>query len=94
MISQDDVAYVARLARLHLSDDERVRMTGELQAVLGYVEHINELELDGVEPTARVVDLVNVLRADEPRESLSLEAALANAPDAVDGGFGVPAAGS
>ena len=69
-------------------------MTTELQAVLGYVEHMNELDLDGVEPTARVVDLTNVLREDEPRGSLSPEAALANAPDAIDGGFGVPAAGS
>ena len=94
MISREDVAYVARLARLHLSEDEQVRMTEELQAVLGYVEHMNELDLEGVEPTARVVDLVNVLREDEPRPSLSPEAALANAPDAVDGGFGVPAAGS
>lgn len=94
MISKEDVAYVARLARLHLSDEEQARMTEELQAVLGYVEHMNELNLDGVEPTARVVDLVNVLRADEPHESLSPEAALANAPDPVDGGFGVPAAGS
>ena len=94
MISKEDVAYVARLARLHLGEDEQIRMTEELQAVLGYVEHMNELDLDGVEPTARVVDLVNVLRADEPHESLSQEAALANAPDAVDGGFGVPAAGS
>lgn len=94
MISKEDVAYVARLARLHLSEDEQTRMTEELQAVLGYVEHMNELDLDGVEPTARVVDLVNVLRADEPHESLSREAALANAPDEVDGGFGVPAAGS
>lgn len=94
MISQQDVAHVAKLARLGLSEEEQSRMTGELQAVLGYVEHMNELELDGVEPTARVVDLVNVLRSDEPHESLSAEAALANAPDAVDGGFGVPAAGS
>lgn len=94
MISQEDVAYVARLARLHLSEQEQSRMTDELQAVLGYVEHMNELELNGVEPTARVVDLVNVLRADEPRESLSVETALANAPDPADGGFGVPAAGS
>lgn len=69
-------------------------MTRELQAVLGYVEHMNELELEGVEPTARVVDLVNELRADEPRECLSREQALANAPDPVDEGFGVPAAGS
>ncbi|MFT4049671.1 MAG: Asp-tRNA(Asn)/Glu-tRNA(Gln) amidotransferase subunit GatC [Solirubrobacterales bacterium] len=94
MITPEDVSYVARLARLRLSDEEQQRMTRELQAVLGYVEHMNELELDGVEPTARVVDLVNELREDVPRESLSPEAALANAPDPADGGFGVPAAGS
>lgn len=69
-------------------------MTSELQAVLGYVEHMNELDLDGVEPTARVVDLTNVLRQDVPRPSLPLETALSNAPDEADGGFGVPAAGS
>ncbi len=69
-------------------------MTRELQSVLGHVEHMNELELDGTEPTARVVDLVNVLREDAPHESLAPEAALANAPDPEAGGFGVPAAGS
>lgn len=94
MIGPEDVAYVARLARMRLSAQEQERMTRELQAVLGYVEHMNELELEGVEPTARVVDLVNELRADEPRECLSREQALANAPDPVDEGFGVPAAGS
>ncbi len=94
MISPEDVSYVARLARLRLSEEEQERMTRELQAVLGYVEHMNELDLEGVEPTARVVDLVNVLREDEPRPSLPREVALSNAPDEVDGGFGVPAAGS
>lgn len=69
-------------------------MTRELQSVLGHVEHMNELDLSGVEPTARVVDLVNVLREDTPRESLTSESALANAPDPESGGFGVPAAGS
>jgi aspartyl-tRNA(Asn)/glutamyl-tRNA(Gln) amidotransferase subunit C len=94
VITPDDVSYVARLARLRLSDEEQERMTRELQAVLGYVEHMNELDLEGVEPTARVVDLVNQLRADEPRPSLPRDVALANAPDETDGGFGVPAAGS
>lgn len=94
MITPEDVSYVARLARLRLSDEEQERMTRELQAVLGYVEHMNELDLEGVEPTARVVDLVNVLRPDEPTPSLPPDVALSNAPDEVDGGFGVPAAGS
>jgi aspartyl-tRNA(Asn)/glutamyl-tRNA(Gln) amidotransferase subunit C len=94
VITPEDVSYVARLARLRLSDEEQERMTRELTAVLGYVEHMNELDLKGVAPTARVGDAVNQLRPDEPTPSLTLEQALANAPDAVDGGFGVPAAGS
>jgi aspartyl-tRNA(Asn)/glutamyl-tRNA(Gln) amidotransferase subunit C len=94
VITPEDVAHVARLARLRLSAEEAEQMTGELQAVLGYVEHIAQLDLAGTEPTAWVVDSVNQLRGDEPGESLPREAALANAPDPVDEGFGVPAAGS
>ncbi|MGB0871668.1 MAG: Asp-tRNA(Asn)/Glu-tRNA(Gln) amidotransferase subunit GatC [Solirubrobacterales bacterium] len=94
MISGDDVAYVARLARLRLTEDEQAQMTRDLSSVLGYVEHMDELSLDDVEPTARVVDLVNELRPDEVKPGLTKEQALANAPDVADGGFAVPAAGS
>ncbi|MBK5230023.1 MAG: Asp-tRNA(Asn)/Glu-tRNA(Gln) amidotransferase subunit GatC, partial [Thermoleophilia bacterium] len=85
---------VARLARLRLTEDEQERMLRELDAVLGYIEHIEELNLDGVEPTSHVVDLVNSLRPDEIRESLTHEQALANAPETADGGFAVPSPGS
>lgn len=94
MIERKDVEYVARLARLRLTEDEQERMAAELQSVLGYIEHIEELDLSGVEPTAHVVDLVNSLRSDDVRESLPREVALANAPEVVNNGFGVPAAGS
>lgn len=94
MITHEDVAYVARLARLRLTGPEQERMTRELQAVLGHVEHMNEIDLADTEPTARVVDLVNQLREDEPRESLTPQDALANAPEPFEEGFGVPAAGS
>lgn len=94
MIERKDVEYVARLARLRLTEDEQERMAGELQAVLGYIEHIEELDLSGVEPTSHVVDLVNSLRADDVQESLSREAALANAPEVADDGFAVPSPGS
>ena len=93
MIERSDVEYVARLARLRLSEDEMERMARELSAVLGYIEHIEELDLTGVEPTSHVVPLENVLRADEPRESLSRDQALANAPQSADDGFAVPAPG-
>lgn len=94
MISAEDVAYVARLARLRLTDEEQERMTRELSGVLEYVEHMDELDLESVEPTARVVDLVNELRADEVKPGLTKEQALSNAPDVAEGGFAVPAAGS
>lgn len=94
MITREDVAYVARLARLRLEEEEQERMTRELSGVLDYVKHIEELDLEGVKPTARVVDLVNVLRPDEVVPGLTTEEALANAPEVADGGFAVPAAGS
>jgi len=94
VITREDVAYVARLARLRLEEDEAARMTQELSAVLEYVEHIAELDLEGVPPTSRVVDLLNVLRPDEVVPGLTKEEALANAPEVAEGGFAVPAAGS
>ena len=93
MIDREQVLHVARLARLRLSDEEVERMSGELSAILDHVEKIGELDLDGVEPTAHVVPLENVLREDEPRPSLPRERALEQAPDAGDGGFRVPSPG-
>ena len=93
MIDRQQVLHVAKLARLKLTDDEVERMADELSSILEHVERINELDLDGVEPTSHVVDVENVLRPDEPRPSLPRERALANAPDASDDGFRVPSPG-
>ena len=90
-ISRDEVLHVARLARLALTDDEVERFRGQLSAILEAVGKVSELDLEGVEPTAHPLDLVNVLAEDEPRPSLPREDALANAPDPEDGFFGVPA---
>jgi aspartyl-tRNA(Asn)/glutamyl-tRNA(Gln) amidotransferase subunit C len=94
MLTREEVIHVARLARLELSDDEVERMGIELSKVLGHIDKIRELDLEGVPPTSHVVDLVNALRADEPRPSLPREVALASAPEPVDGGFGVPSPGA
>jgi aspartyl-tRNA(Asn)/glutamyl-tRNA(Gln) amidotransferase subunit C len=94
MIDRDQVLHVAKLARLRLSDDEIDRMPGELSKILEHVETMNELDLDGVEPTSHVVDLTNVLREDVPRPSLDRETALEQAPDAAEGGFRVPSPGA
>ncbi|MBM3146739.1 MAG: Asp-tRNA(Asn)/Glu-tRNA(Gln) amidotransferase subunit GatC [Actinobacteria bacterium] len=90
MITQSDVRYVARLARLHLDDDEAQRMTGELARILEHVAKIGELDLGSVTPMAHVLDVVNVERADKPRPGLTREDALRNAPAVADDGFRVP----
>jgi aspartyl-tRNA(Asn)/glutamyl-tRNA(Gln) amidotransferase subunit C len=94
MLDRDQVLHVARLARLELSDEEVERMTTELSHVLDHIEKISELDLDGVPPTSHVVDVVNALRPDEPRPSFPVAVILEQAPDPVDGGFGVPSPGA
>ena len=94
MIDRDQVLHVARLARLRLSDEEIERMPGELSTILDHIETINKLDLDGVEPTSHVVELENVLRPDEPRESWPRERILDLAPDPAEGGFRVPSPGA
>jgi aspartyl-tRNA(Asn)/glutamyl-tRNA(Gln) amidotransferase subunit C len=91
MLDRTQVLHVARLARLELSEDEIERMAAELSHVLDHIEKIRELDLDGVPPTSHVVDVVNVLRPDEPTPCLPPEVALRAAPEPVaEGGFGVP----
>jgi aspartyl-tRNA(Asn)/glutamyl-tRNA(Gln) amidotransferase subunit C len=90
VIEREQVLHVARLARLKLSEEEVERMVGELSGILEHVDRIAALDLDDVPPTSHVVDLENVWRADVPHKSLDREAALASAPDPVDGAFRVP----
>lgn len=90
MIDREQVLYVAKLARLRLSEEEVERMVGELDGILGHVDRIGKLDLEGVEPTSHVVVLENVLRADVAWESLPRDVALVSAPDPVDGAFRVP----
>jgi aspartyl-tRNA(Asn)/glutamyl-tRNA(Gln) amidotransferase subunit C len=90
MIDRDEVLHVARLARLRLSEDEIEPLARELSAILDHIAHIGELDLEGVEPTTHVVEVTGALRADEPRESLPREVALAQAPVVSGNGFSVP----
>jgi len=90
MIDRDQVLHVARLARLELTEDELERMAGELSTILDHVERMNELDLDGVEPTSHVVTLENVLRPDNPRPSWPREQVLESGPDPEGGAFRVP----
>jgi aspartyl-tRNA(Asn)/glutamyl-tRNA(Gln) amidotransferase subunit C len=90
MISDADVDHVARLGRLHLGGEEKDRMRAQLDAILGYIDKLRALDVDAVEPTAHAVPLVNVMREDECRASLSQAEALANAPDRAGDFFRVP----
>jgi len=89
-ISREDVAHVARLARLDLSEDELDRFTAQLAAVLEYASDVASLDTAGVPPTAHPLELLNVLRDDVPVPSLDRDEVLAMAPAAEDGRFRVP----
>jgi aspartyl-tRNA(Asn)/glutamyl-tRNA(Gln) amidotransferase subunit C len=89
-ITLDEVEHVARLARLALDAEEKERMRRQLDAILGYVEQLRRVDTEGIEPTAHVLPLVNVMRDDEVRPSYPADAMLHNAPDAQDGQFRVP----
>ena len=86
----DEVRKVARLARLKLSEDEVATYTRQLGQVLGYIDRLSEVDTNGVEPMAHAIEMDNVVRADEPRDSLPREAALSNAPKADTRFFQVP----
>ena len=90
MIDREQVLHVARLARLQLSDEEVDKMVGELSNILGHIEKINELDLEGVPPTSHVVEVANALRPDEPRPSWERDVVLAQAPAHSEEGFIVP----
>jgi aspartyl-tRNA(Asn)/glutamyl-tRNA(Gln) amidotransferase subunit C len=92
-ISADEVRQTALLARLELSDGEVERLTRELDAILGYMESLAKLDVDGVEPTTHAVPVELPLRDDAPEQlapQLLLDAALADAPRRHDGFFEVP----
>lgn len=89
-ITTDDVAKVAKLARLRLSDEELTRFTDQLADVLEHAADLQSLDLDGVEPMARPVPLSNVLRPDVPGPSLARDEVLASAPLTENGMFRVP----
>ncbi len=90
MIGEDDVRYVAKLARLRVAPDEVARMTGELAKILAHIDKMSELDITGVPPTAHVLDVQNVTRVDKARPGISRDDALRNAPAVSDDCFRVP----
>ena len=90
-VTTNDVEHVAKLARLELSKNEKELFTEQLNAILTYAEKLNELNTEHVQPTSHVLKLVNVMRDDHIRPSLTIEEVMSNAPEEEDGQFRVPA---
>ncbi len=89
-LTRDDAAYVARLARIDLTDEELDLYAGQLAAVLDHAAQVAALDTTGVEPTAHPLPLKNVLRPDEVRPCLDRDEVLAQAPAVEDDRFRVP----
>jgi aspartyl-tRNA(Asn)/glutamyl-tRNA(Gln) amidotransferase subunit C len=89
-IDEAQVRKVAQLGRLELSDAEVTQFSGQLSAIVEYIEKLSELNTGDVEPLAHCLPVYNVLREDRPQPSLTNEQALANAPDTEDVYFKVP----
>ena len=90
MIDRDELLHVAMLARLQVPEDELEATAAQLSTILDHVARIDELDLDGVEPTSHVVEIDDALRADEPTAPLPRETVLDAAPAVQDEGFLVP----
>lgn len=90
MITVKDVEHVAKLARLELTEDEKVLYTKQLGDVLKYVDQMNEVDTSNVKPMTQVIDFVNVMREDVPVQEFTKEELMFNAPEEENGFFKVP----
>lgn len=89
-ITREEVEHVALLARLELTEQEKETFTGQMDAILAYVDKLNELNTEGIVPTSHAVPMENAFREDEVRPSIGVENALANAPGRAGSFFAVP----
>ena len=89
-LSEKDVQYVAKLARLEITDQETAKYTQQLGNILDYVQQLSKLDTSNVEPLAHVLDLKNVTRVDKVAPSLTQQEVLSNGPEIQSGHFRVP----
>ena len=90
MLTRETVDRVAHLARLELKEEEAVRLTSDMNSILGYIDKLSELDTEAVEPTSHAVPVTNAFRDDVVVRDFDHEAGLANAPSAEEGSFKVP----
>ena len=89
-VTRKEVEHIAQLARLRFKDEELENFTSQLNEILNYVDKLNELDTENVEPLSHPVEEFNKLRDDELKPSIEREEALKNAPDRTDEFFKVP----
>lgn len=89
-LSSQEVEYVANLARLEISDEEKEKFTSQLNDILLYIDKLNKLDTEGVAPMSHAIAVTNAFREDKIADSLGTEKSLANAPDARGEFFRVP----
>lgn len=87
---QINIAHIATLSRLQLTDDEKTRYAAQLDGILTYIDTLTKYDLGNVEPTAHAAPVFDVLRADEPRPGFTQEQALSNAPKRTADQFQLP----
>ncbi len=90
MISEEEILKIAKLSKLSLTEAEKKQFTNQIGDILKYIEQLNELDTENVEPTARVIPSYNVFREDAVDKVLSHEKAFLNAPESENNMFKVP----
>lgn len=89
-ITSDQVEHVANLARLNLTEEEKIKFTKEMKEIIGFANKLNELDTKGIEPSAHVIPMNNVFREDKVEPSYDREKIISNAPTSENGCFKVP----
>ena len=89
-ITKETVEYVAHLARIELKPKELEKFSKQLQAILDFIDQLNKVNIENIAPTSHILPIKNILREDLPKESLSNDKALMNAPGREGNFFGVP----
>lgn len=89
-LTVQEIEHVANLARLDLTPEEKEKMTKELAAIIDFADKLSEVNTDGIQPTAHILDINNVFRKDEVKSSFDREDIIRNAPESADGCIKVP----
>ncbi|MCK5779711.1 MAG: Asp-tRNA(Asn)/Glu-tRNA(Gln) amidotransferase subunit GatC [Psychrilyobacter sp.] len=89
-LTKEDVLKVAKLSMLEFEENELEGLQGELNDILSFISKLDQADVEGIEPMTQVNHMVNAFRNDEIKKSLSMEEAIKNAPERVDGTFAVP----